>query len=64
MTRLFEAKFYRHCPDCRQRMRRVITQGHDIYSVQLGYECPCGACWTYVPYTNTMQRGLPEEDDQ
>jgi hypothetical protein len=60
MTRLFSAKFYRHCPDCRQRMRRVVTVGDDIYRIELWYECPCGSCWTYMPYFNSMCRGLPK----
>lgn len=59
MPKLLWAKFYLHCPDCRQRMRRVVVAGHDAYSAELGYECLCGACWTY---TNFMSRGLPEED--
>lgn len=62
MIKLFTAKFYRHCPDCRQRMR-VVSVGHDIYSAELGYECFCGACWTYSPDTNSMWRGLPEKGD-
>lgn len=61
MPKLFSAKFYMHCPDCRTRMRRVIAVGHDISSAELGYECPCGACWTYTPYTNSVCHGLPEE---
>ena len=40
MTRLFQTRFYQHCPDCRQRMKRVVTEGTDIYNVELGYECP------------------------
>ena len=61
MPKLLLAKFYKHCPDCRQRMQRVVTAGHDIYSAELGYECPCGTCWTYTPNTNSISRGLPEE---
>ena len=63
MTKLSTTRFYTHCPDCRQRMRRVVTAGHDIYCLELGYECYCGACWTYTPNTNSMQRGLPDEDN-
>lgn len=63
MTKLSMTKFYMHCPDCRQRMRRVVAVGHDIYCLELGYECHCGACWTYTPNTNSMWRGLPEEED-
>lgn len=64
VLKLFTKKFYLHCADCRTRMRRVIAVGHDIYSAELGYECPCGTCWAYTPYTNILRRGLPDDDEE
>jgi hypothetical protein len=39
-------------------------EGDDIYSVEIGYECPCGSCWTYIPYRNGLSRGLPEPAEE
>lgn len=57
-------KFYVHCPDCRQRMRRVVMEGDDIYSLEIGYSCPCGREWTYSPYRNGLHRGLPATQEE
>ena len=59
----FERKFYISCPDCRQRMRRVCMEGDDIYSLKIGYACPCGLHWTYFANQNSLEHGLPVEED-
>jgi hypothetical protein len=60
----FAARFYRHCSQCGQRMKRVKLYGHDIYSAAVHYECPCGYHWTYGVYHNSMAPGVPQEDDE
>jgi hypothetical protein len=40
--KLFPRKFYRHGPDCRQRMERLEMGGRDVMSCEIDYKCPCG----------------------
>lgn len=38
-------------------------EGDDIYSLKIGYACPCGLHWTYFVNQNSLEHGLPVEED-
>ncbi len=57
-------RFYRHCPDCGQRMKRTGQVGSEepsCYNLCLDYECPCGACWTCDVNSNALHRGRSKD---
>src|SRR4051812_29329098 len=61
MKKLFPKPFYRSCPTCRRRMRRVGCSGDDVRSCVIDYECRCGEHWSYAVGRNVMQRGWSQE---
>jgi hypothetical protein len=61
MKNLFPKAFYRCCPDCIRRMKRVGLSGDTIMTCIIDYECRCGAHWSYIVGRNVMQRGWSKD---
>lgn len=53
-------KTYKHCPQCRRRMKQVSRQGETGYE-WIDYSCPCGYCWTWDTNGNVIHRGRSED---
>jgi hypothetical protein len=53
-------RWYRYCPECRRRMRRVGKEGVVPLSSpplvdRYFYQCPCGCEWTYYSASNFLE---------